>query len=72
MKTRCNQKIFEFRTENSRKIAAHFNGGNISSDSGGLLLKLQILKNPHMKDGSDSVSTYAKKQLESEAVRNAG
>jgi len=39
MKTHCNQKSFEFQTENSRKIAAHFNGGNISSDSGGLLLK---------------------------------
>ena len=39
MKTHCNQKTFEFQTENSRKIAAHFNGGNISSDAGGLLLK---------------------------------
>jgi len=39
MKTYCNQKTFEFQTENSRKIVAHFNGGNISSDSGGLLLQ---------------------------------
>lgn len=39
MKTHCNQKTFEFQTENSRQITAHFNGGNISSDSGGLLLK---------------------------------
>ena len=39
MKTHCNQKTLEFQTENSRKIVAHFNGGNISSDSGGLLLK---------------------------------
>jgi len=39
MKTHCNQKTLEFQTENSRKILAHFNGGNISSDSGGLLLK---------------------------------
>jgi len=39
MKTHCNQKTFEFQTENSRKIVAHFNGGNISSDSGGLLLR---------------------------------
>ncbi len=27
MKTHCNQKTFEFQTENSRKIVAHFNGG---------------------------------------------
>jgi len=39
MKTHCNQKAFPFQTENSRDIVAHFNGGNISSDSGGLLLK---------------------------------
>ncbi len=39
MKTHCNQKTFEFQTENSREIIAHFNGGSISSDSGGLLLR---------------------------------
>jgi len=39
MKTHCNQKRFEFQTENSRKIIAHFNGGNICSDSGGVLLQ---------------------------------
>ena len=39
MKTHCNQKTFEFQTENTRKIVAHFNGGNISSDAGGLLLQ---------------------------------
>ncbi|MBA7705406.1 IS1380 family transposase ISVsp8 [subsurface metagenome] len=39
MKTHCNQKTFEFQAENSRKIVAHFNGGNISSDAGGILLK---------------------------------
>jgi len=39
METHCNQKTFEFQTQNTRKIVAHFNGGNISSDAGGLLLK---------------------------------
>jgi len=39
METHCNQKTFEFQTQNPRKIVAHFNGGNISSDAGGLLLK---------------------------------
>jgi len=39
MKTHCNQKTFEFQAGNSREIVAHFNGGNISSDSGGLLLR---------------------------------
>jgi len=39
MKTHCNQKTFDFQTQNSRKIVAHFNGGNITSDAGGLLLR---------------------------------
>ncbi len=33
MKTHCNQKTFDFQTQNSRKIVAHFNGGNITSDA---------------------------------------
>jgi hypothetical protein len=39
MKTHCNHESFEFQAQNSRKIVAHFNGGNITSDSGGLLLQ---------------------------------
>jgi len=39
MKTHCNQKTFDFQTQNSRKIVAHFNGGNITSEAGGLLLQ---------------------------------
>ena len=39
MKTHCNQKTFPFQAENSRDVVAHFNGGNISSDAGGLLLQ---------------------------------
>jgi hypothetical protein len=34
MKTHCNQKTFDFQTQNSRKIVVHFNGGNITSDAG--------------------------------------
>lgn len=39
MKTHCNQKTFDFQSQNSRKIVAHFNGGNITSEAGGLLLQ---------------------------------
>lgn len=43
MKTQCkekdNTKTFAFQTENPRLIIAHFNGGNITSDAGGLLLQ---------------------------------
>jgi len=39
MKTHCSQKTFPFQTKNSRDVVAHFNGGNISSDGGSLLLQ---------------------------------
>jgi len=39
MKTQCNQKICLFQTQIKRDVVAHFNGGNITSDAGGLLLQ---------------------------------
>lgn len=39
MKTHCNQKTFLFQTKTKRDLVAHFNGGNICSDAGGLLLQ---------------------------------
>jgi len=39
MITDCNPKIFQFQTKNPRTIMAGFNGGDISSDAGGLLLR---------------------------------
>jgi hypothetical protein len=39
MKTQCNQETLLFQTETKRPLLAHFNGGNITSDAGGLLLQ---------------------------------
>jgi hypothetical protein len=39
MKTQCNSQALLFQTETKREIAAHFDGGNICSDAGGLLLQ---------------------------------
>jgi len=39
MKTHCNQKSFLFPSQNRRKTVAHFDGGAITSDAGGLLLR---------------------------------
>jgi len=39
MKTHCNQQTFLFQAQNKRNLVAHFNGGNICSDAGGLLLQ---------------------------------
>lgn len=39
METECNPKQFEFHALGRRKIVANFDGGQISSDGGGLLLR---------------------------------
>ena len=39
MLTECNQKSFEFHTLGRREVVARFDGGAISSDGGGLLLR---------------------------------
>jgi len=39
MKTQCSQKTFPFQSQTSRRIVAQFNGGRITSDAGGLLLR---------------------------------
>jgi hypothetical protein len=39
MKTQCKQETFLFQIQKRRELVAHFNGGNITSDAGGLLLQ---------------------------------
>src|SRR5215471_18378730 len=39
MTTECNQSSFEFHCLNQRKVIAKFDGGNITSDAGILLLR---------------------------------
>jgi hypothetical protein len=39
METECNQKPFEFHGLGRREVVAHFDGGSISSDAGGVLLR---------------------------------
>src|SRR2546423_15137346 len=39
MTTECNQSSFEFHSLNQRKVIAKFDGGNITSDAGILLLR---------------------------------
>ena len=39
METHCKSKALLFQTQNKREVLAHFDGGNICSDGGGLLLQ---------------------------------
>jgi hypothetical protein len=39
METHCNEYLFDFQGQNRRAVIAKFNGGTITTDGGGLLLK---------------------------------
>jgi hypothetical protein len=39
MKTQCKSEALLFQTQSKRQVVAHFDGGNICSDAGGLLLR---------------------------------
>jgi hypothetical protein len=39
METQCNSETMLFQTKSKREVVAHFDGGNICSDAGGLLLR---------------------------------
>jgi Transposase DDE domain group 1 len=39
MTTECNQESFEFHPLNQRQVVGRFEGGAITSDAGGLLLR---------------------------------
>jgi hypothetical protein len=39
MKTHCKSQALLFQTQTKREVVAHFDGGNICSDAGGLLLR---------------------------------
>ncbi|HUX10838.1 MAG TPA: transposase, partial [Terriglobia bacterium] len=39
MFTECNQESFEFHPLNGRQVVGRFDGGAITSDAGGLLLR---------------------------------
>lgn len=39
MKTECNTKSLEFHPHNRRNVVGQFDGGAITSDAGGLLLR---------------------------------
>jgi len=39
MKTQCKSEALLSQTESKRELVAHFDGGNIYSDAGGLLLQ---------------------------------
>jgi len=67
--TECIQNSFEFQGLGKRKVVANFQGGDISSDGGGLLLKEVELRRGWLKDLSTCFSDYRNQELIEHSVK---
>jgi hypothetical protein len=60
--TECKSKRLEFHALDNREIAAHFDGGDISSDAGGLLLREVEARLGILKRFAGCFTDYRKKR----------
>ena len=72
MTTECNQFVFGFHPQKRREIRAQFDGGAITSDGGGLLLRevekrVGILRNLDQKRQTGAPSNQIREQTDFES-----
>ena len=63
MKTECNASKFEFQSLGRREVSAAFDGGPISSDGGGLLLREVELRTGILRQFSDCFTDHRDPEL---------
>ena len=63
MPTECNQRSFDFQTLGSREVTARFDGGTITSDAGGLLLREVEAKTGLLADLAHGFDDYRDPEL---------
>src|SRR5580700_10258207 len=61
--TECRPKAFEFHPLNSREVVAQFDGGDITSDAGGLMLREVERRTGILKGFSSCFVDYRKSEL---------
>jgi hypothetical protein len=69
MHTDCNPNLFDLQDLGSRKVVAAFDGGMISSDAGGLLLREVALATELLRQFSDCFLDYRKESLVEHSVQ---
>lgn len=62
MTTECRTKRFDFHALSNREVIAHFDGGDISSDAGGLLLREVEQRTGILKQFAGCFTDYRKKK----------
>ena len=60
--TECKTKRFEFHALSNREVIAHFDGGDISSDAGGLLLREVEQRTGILKQFAECFTDYRKQE----------
>ena len=58
METQCSQQSFDFQPLGSRQVTAGFDGGTITSDAGGLLLREIEAKTGLLAELAECVNRY--------------
>ncbi len=69
MHTDCNPNLFGFQDLGSRKVVAAFDGGMISSDAGGLLLRELAVATGLLREFSNCFLDYRKESLVEHSVQ---
>jgi hypothetical protein len=68
--TECKSKRFEFHALNNREVTAHFDGGDISSDAGGLLLREVEQRTGILKQFAACFTDYRKQEWIEHSVQD--
>jgi hypothetical protein len=68
--TECNQKTFAFQSLKRRKVVARFDGGNITSDCGAVLLRETELRTRIVKQFADCFTDYRDPDLIEHTVQD--
>jgi hypothetical protein len=68
MQTDCNPNLFNFQEIGKKKVVADFNGGTISSDAGGLLLREIVIASDYLRDFAGCFYDYRNQRFVEHSV----
>jgi hypothetical protein len=68
MQTECNRNLFSFQELGGKMVVADFNGGTISSDAGGLLLREIAVASEYLRDFASCFHDYRNQRFVEHSV----
>jgi hypothetical protein len=70
MQTDCSSNLFGFQDLGQKKVVADFNGGTISSDAGGLLLREVAITSDYLRDSAACFYDYRNQRFVEHSVQD--